>query len=88
MGRCDWSGTDGLLIRPCNAIHTLFVGMPIDVVFVGGEDVVLDLAPARVPWRVGPIAWRAVWVLELPVGTIERSQTRVDDHLVVGHVAE
>jgi uncharacterized protein len=58
-GRRDWVGADGLLIRPCNSIHTFFVRMPIDVVFASRDGVVLDLAPARPAWRVGPIVLRA-----------------------------
>jgi len=72
-----------VLIRPCNSIHTVFMRIPIDVVFVSRAGVVLDVTPARVPWRVGPIVWRAAWVLELPVGAIAASGTRLDDRLVV-----
>jgi uncharacterized protein len=82
MGRGTWVASDGLLIRPCNAIHTLFMRMPIDVVFASREGIVLDLAPARRPWRLGPVVLRAVWVLELPVGAIAASSTRFDDRLV------
>jgi uncharacterized membrane protein (UPF0127 family) len=56
--------------------------MPIDVVFATREGVVVDLAPARPPWRLGPVVLRAGWVLELRVGAIAASGTRLDDHLV------
>jgi uncharacterized membrane protein (UPF0127 family) len=85
--RRAWADTDGLLIRPCNSIHTFFMRMPIDVVFATREGVVLDVSPARPPWRVGPIVWRAAWVLELPAGAIAASGTRLDDHLAVECVA-
>jgi uncharacterized membrane protein (UPF0127 family) len=83
MGRTGWGGTDGLLIRPCSSIHTCFMRMPIDVVFVSRDGVVLDVAPERTPWRLGPVVPRAGWVLELPVGAIESSRTRLNDELVV-----
>jgi uncharacterized protein len=51
MGRPDWADTDGLLLRPCNSIHTCFMRMPIDVLFAGRDGVVLDVAPARRPGR-------------------------------------
>jgi uncharacterized membrane protein (UPF0127 family) len=82
MGRDGWASSDGLLIRPCKAVHTLFMRMPIDVVVASRDGVVLDLAPGRPPWRLGPIALRAGWVLELPVGAIAASGTRLDDRLV------
>ena len=83
MGRRAWAEADGLLIRPCNAIHTLFMRLPIDVIFVDRANVVLEIAPARPPWRLGPIVWRARWALELPEGAIARSGTRLDDRLDV-----
>jgi uncharacterized protein len=83
MGRSGWADADGLLIRPCNSIHTCFMRVPIDALFVGRDRVVLELAPDRRPWRLGPIVWRAAWVLELPVGALEASRTRPDDCLVV-----
>jgi uncharacterized protein len=83
MGRREWAASDGLLIRPCNSIHTAFMRVPIDVVFVGRDGIVRDLVPARPPWRLGPVAWRAAWVLELPTGAIAASQTRLDDLLVL-----
>jgi uncharacterized membrane protein (UPF0127 family) len=44
---------------------------------------VLDVAPDRRPWRLGPAAWRAAWVLELPAGSIDASRMPLDDELVV-----
>ena len=88
MGRRAWVANDVLLVRPCNAIHTLFMRMPIDVVFATREGVVLDVWPARPPWRLGPVVWRAAWVLELPAGTIAASGTRLDDRLVLARVGE
>jgi uncharacterized membrane protein (UPF0127 family) len=82
MGRAEWAGTDGLLIRPCNAVHTL-MRMLLDVVLAGRDGVVLDVAPARRPWRLGPVVWRAAWVLELPAGAIEASRTCLDDVLLL-----
>jgi uncharacterized membrane protein (UPF0127 family) len=87
IGRRGWDETDGLLIRPCNSIHTCFMRMPIDVVFADRDGVVLDVVPARPPWRLGPLTWRAAWVLELPVGAIAASATRLDDRLTVEWVA-
>jgi hypothetical protein len=83
MGRRGWSESDGLLLRRRNAIQTCFMRMPIDVLFVGRDSAMLDLAPARRPWRLGPLVWRASSVLELPIGAIEASRTRLDDRLVV-----
>jgi uncharacterized membrane protein (UPF0127 family) len=84
MGRRGWQGADGLLLQSCNSIHTFFMRMPIDVLFLDRDDRVLRAATV-LPWRIGPIAWRARRALELPEGTIARSRTRPGDQLRVGH---
>jgi uncharacterized membrane protein (UPF0127 family) len=83
MGQTGSTGTDGLVIRPCSAVHTCFMRIPIDVVFANRDGVVLDVAPDRPPWRLGPVAWRAAWALELPAGAIAASRTCLDDVLVL-----
>jgi uncharacterized membrane protein (UPF0127 family) len=88
MGRQGWDDTDGLLLRPCNSIHTLFMRMPIDVLCVDRDGLVLDLGPERPPWRLGPPTWRASWVLELPSGAIAASRTHRGDRLIVEGLVE
>jgi uncharacterized protein len=88
MGRPGWAESDGLLVRPCSAVHTFFMRMPIDVVFASRDGAVMEVAPARVPWRLGPVVWRARWALELPVGTIAASGTRLDDVLIAEVIAD
>jgi hypothetical protein len=88
MGRQTWDRSSGLVLRPCNAVHTFFMRMPFDALFVDRHGVVLELAPERRPWRLGPIVWRAAWVLELPAGAIAASRTRLDDALLIEPIAE
>lgn len=58
----------GLLIRPCNAIHTLFMRFPIDAVYLGPEGRVLRVDRRVKPWRVARPCPGAAAVLELPAG--------------------
>ena len=81
IGRRDWSTADGLVIEPCNGVHTFFMRLPIDVVHVGAEGEVLRLLPAMRPWRLGPIVRRSRWVLELPAGTLNGAGTQVGDRV-------
>lgn len=81
MGREAWTGSDGLVLERCGSIHSFFMRMPIDVLYVGRDDIVVRSLPALRPWRFGPISLATSWVLELPSGTIERSGTRVGDRL-------
>lgn len=81
IGRRDWSAADGLVIEPCNGVHSFFMGLLIDVAHVGSDGRVLRTVPALGPWRVGPVVSGSRWALELPAGTLERTGTMVGDHL-------
>lgn len=85
MGRRGWTSSDALVIDGCNSIHTCFMLMPIDVLFLDGEGTVLRGAPSVKPWRVGPASWRAKRALELPIGTIARTGTIAGDRIEITH---
>lgn len=61
------STREGLWIRPCNSVHTLFMRHAIDVVFIDRSLRVLRVVEALHPWRA---AWApgAASVLELRAG--------------------
>lgn len=59
---------EGLLIRPCRAIHTHFMRFPIDVVFLDSQDRVVHVINAMAPWKLSPTVPAADAVLELPAG--------------------
>jgi uncharacterized protein len=65
----------GLLIPRCNAIHTFFMKMTIDVVFLDRTSHVVRLFPAASAFRVFWGGWKARSVIELPTGTIQRTGT-------------
>ena len=61
----------GLLLAPCNSVHTCFCFFAMDVVFLSREGIVLDVRPALRPWRaVSPIK-NARYVLETMPGQTE-----------------
>ncbi len=53
---------EGLLIVPCNSIHTCFVRFPIDVLFLDRKGMVLDVRRRLRPWRaaLGPRSCHAI----------------------------
>jgi len=73
----------GLLITPCNWIHTLGMGFPIDVLYLDREGQVLRMAAEMRPNRIAPPVWRASSVVELPAGAIEHTGTRAGDWLEI-----
>jgi uncharacterized membrane protein (UPF0127 family) len=71
-----------IIIAPSNAIHTFFMRFAIDVAFVSKDGRVLKIRAAVPPWRIAG-ALRAYAVVELPAGTLKRTETRRGDRLIV-----
>ncbi len=69
LGRKSLAQGEGLVIRPCNAVHTLGMQFPLDLRFYSKVGtlikVVHDVPPGRI-WIWG--GWRAHCVLESAAG--------------------
>ncbi len=70
----------GLWIAPCEAVHTIGMKLPIDVIFLDRRFRVTKLISALKPFRIS-VSLSAYSVLELEAGAIARSRTKVNDHL-------
>jgi uncharacterized protein len=81
MGVTELPIGHGLLISPCNSVHTFFMRIAIDVVFLDAQYQVVDIAPALAPWRVSRLYLQAKSVLELPAGTTTAALTQPTDQL-------
>jgi uncharacterized membrane protein (UPF0127 family) len=81
LGRPEPQRGEGILLLPCNAIHTLGMKYSLDVLFLDGEGKVLELRRSIPPWRITHRVPGGRYVLEVPVGTIDASDTRVGDEL-------
>jgi uncharacterized membrane protein (UPF0127 family) len=82
LGRDSLADGSALIIAPTSAIHTFSMRFAIDVLFVSKDGRVLKCRQEVRPRRVAA-AFRAFAVVELPVGAIERSDTRPGDQLRV-----
>jgi hypothetical protein len=83
MGRSSLEAGEGLVLKGEKSIHTFFMKFPIDVLYVDRSWRVVRLDVAMPPNRLGPFVARAAYVVELPVGAIETTETRVGDQLVL-----
>ena len=81
LGERKLSRGDGLLILPCQGVHTWGMMFPIDVVVLDGQWNVLALRRRLRQFRITRIFWKAAAVLELPVGTLDSTLTSVGDTL-------
>lgn len=69
----------GLYFLDCRSLHTFFMVLRPDILFLDKSRKILRIVPSAVPWRVflGPVECRHC--LELPEGTARRSKLRVGD---------
>ena len=74
---------EGLWLEPCASIHMFFMRFAIDAVFVDREARVTRAVESLRPWRIAFGGRSAHAVVELPVGTVTGSATRVGDRLRV-----
>jgi len=74
---------EAMFITPCNMVHTLGMGYPIDVVFLGRDGLVLKVAPHVGPRRMRGCL-RAHSVLELAAGEAARQAIAPGMSLSVG----
>ena len=81
LGERGLEPAPGLWIEPCPSIHMFFMRFAIDAVFTDRNRRVVRVVCDLRPWRIALGGPRAHAVLELPVGTIERSDTRPGDQL-------
>lgn len=77
---------EGLLLRPCNGVHTWGMRFTIDVVFLDAAGVVLRIERSMRPGRMVPWVRRANQALELPAGATAALGLRVGARLAMTEV--
>lgn len=70
LGRKALPAEEGLLIIPCNSIHTLFMQFPLDVLFLDKDSRVVHVTRSLKPWRAC-MCLKASSVVELAAGVID-----------------
>jgi uncharacterized membrane protein (UPF0127 family) len=86
IGRSSLEPGEGLVLRPCRAVHMAWMSFPLDVAFLDRRGGVVAtyhaLAPgARTRWHS-----EALDALELPAGTLARTGTVNGDTIVYTEV--
>lgn len=70
----------GLIIKPCNSVHTVGMVFPIDVLFVDGNHCIIKIVNNMLPGKMS-MAAGSKYVVELPAGTARRGACTVGDIL-------
>ncbi len=66
--RKELASDEGILLRPCNAIHMFFMKFAIDAIFLDREGKILCIYESIQPWRMTPVVRGSRAVLEIQAG--------------------
>ena len=83
LGRPPLASHQGLLLSPCNMVHTAGMRYPLDLVFLRHDGRVLRVVSGVRPNRLR-LCWRAWYTLELASGTAARCGIAAGMALPVG----
>jgi uncharacterized membrane protein (UPF0127 family) len=81
MGVTSLPMGEGLHLLPCTSVHTFFMKISIDVLFLDEALTVVDLHHALAPWKMSRLYLNACSALELPAGVAAGSKTEPGDRL-------
>lgn len=75
LGKSYLPSDEGLLIVPCNSVHTLFMRFAIDAIFLNARGIILSTHHLR-PYKIA-FERRATSCLELAAGEVNRRKLLV-----------
>jgi len=78
----------GLWIVPCEGVHTIGMSFAIDVIYLDADYRVLRIYHSLAPFRIAAVKRKTSSVIELPAGTLVRTQTQIGDLLQISSVVE
>ena len=84
IGTKTLSMNEGIWFPKSNWIHTCFMSIPIDVVYLNKKMQVEKLQSNLKPWRLPAPVFNAKSVLEVTAGFIEKNNIQIGDTLYVG----
>lgn len=82
MGRRELLKGEGLLLHPCNQVHTFRMRFALDVLFLTREMRVARIETLA-PGKVGPRVKEAAFVLEVAAGSAARWEVAQGDYLTI-----
>ena len=75
----SFGNRDGIWFQPSNSIHSFFVKIPFDAIFINKQNEIVKIYKNFKPWRLTPIIWGASRVLELPEGRLPENIQKGDE---------
>jgi uncharacterized protein len=74
---------EGLILSPSNSIHSFFMRFTFDAIFLDRNNLVIAVIPFFKPSHISPIFYNALNTLELPAGTVSKTDTRIGDKIKI-----
>ena len=81
LGRECLPEGEALIITYCQSIHMVFMRFAIDVIFMDKSNRVIGLCSNIKPYRFSPIFWASCCAIELPAGSIKKTNTALGDQI-------
>jgi len=78
IGR-DFTNFDGMVFEHCRSIHTMFMSINLDVIFIDDSYKICSLYESLPPWLPLIRSSKSKTVIELPVGVIHRAKCEIGD---------
>lgn len=72
MGKSKIEDSDGLLIRPCNSVHTFFMKFNLDIAFVDENFMVVEVYRDLAPNKLSKIYKKSKFVIEGKAGSLSK----------------
>ena len=83
LNRTSLEDREALIITQCQSIHMVFMKFAIDVIFIDSTDRVVGLVKEIQPFCFSPLFLKAAAAIELPICSIEKTQTQLGDQLQI-----
>jgi uncharacterized membrane protein (UPF0127 family) len=78
LGKNALGSGEGIILKPCRQIHTFFMSMSIDVIFVSADFEVLYVMENVPAWRLSPLLLKSLYTVELAAGALNGSVKKGD----------
>ena len=82
MGKHELLTGEGLIVTPCNQVHTFFMRLPLDVLFITKEMQVVRIVTLN-QGKIGPFVKEAHFVLEVAAGSSDNFKIFKGDYLTI-----
>lgn len=74
---------NALKLSPCNQIHTFFMNYCIDILYLDHRDSIIFIEENLKPYKIGKRVKNALSVIELPNGTVKKSNIKIGDVVTI-----